>query len=226
MPDSPAYESLKPSDVIVGVHTDSDSLTSESTLPSQDVSNFIANSNGSPVTLDVMRRNELTQVTVQPQKNVIADEPERYAAGFTLTLAGTERISFFPALMQGAERTVYSLVDVTYGLYMLLTGAFTGDANLSQVSGPVGIVGLVGDAAALGFTWLLVFSAFISLNLAVINLLPFPALDGGRLVFVFIESITKKPIKPSIARGLNMIGFIALLSLMFIVTVSDVAKLF
>lgn len=96
---------------------------------------------------------------------------------------------------------------------------------LSQIAGPVGIVGLVGEASTLGFVFLLNFTAFISINLAVINLLPFPALDGGRLSFLLIESIKGSPIKPEAANIANMIGFGLLILLMLIVTYSDITRI-
>jgi regulator of sigma E protease len=85
---------------------------------------------------------------------------------------------------------------------------------------------MVGDAASLGVVWLLTFSAFISLNLAVINLLPIPALDGGRLLFVLIESIMRRPIAPRFAQRANTVGFVFLLGLMAVVTLNDVVQIF
>jgi regulator of sigma E protease len=80
------------------------------------------------------------------------------------------------------------MVGFDYGQYCQSPkDAFVLEADLSAVAGPVGIVGLVGDAAAFGFTSLLLFTAMISLNLAVINMLPFPALDGGRLLMVAMK---------------------------------------
>jgi len=221
-PDSPANETLHPSDEIIALSTINSSLGSETALAPEDVSAFVRESNGEPVTFSLVRRGEPLEITAVPQKGVIADDPERYALGFTMTLAGTERLGPIQALTEAVPRTLASLTDVAYGLYRLVTGK----EDLSQVSGPVGIVGLVGDAAALGLTWLMTFSAYISLNLAVINLLPFPALDGGRLVFVAIEAVTRKPIPPAIATRVNQIGFTVLLLLMLLVTASDIVKLF
>jgi len=223
--DTPASEVLQSSDVLLSLTTEENTLSSTETLSPEAVSSFISASEGKEIEAEILRRNEQIVVSFTPEQGIIESDPERYAAGFMMTLAGTESYSFFPALLIAGERTFYSLKAVFFGMFELIGGAFTGSADLSQVSGPVGIVNMVGDAAALGFTWLLTFSAYISLNLAVINLLPFPALDGGRLVFVAIESITRKPIKPIIASRLNMIGFIALLSLMLLVTVYDVMKL-
>lgn len=223
---TPADQVLEPSDILLSLKTENNVLSSEKPLSPEDVSKFISSSEGKEIEAHVLRSDKDMTVLFTPEQGIIEDEPERYAAGFTMTLVGIESFSFFPALIIAGERTILSLKEVTFGMFDLIKGTFTGTADFSQVSGPVGIVNLVGNAAALGFTWLLTFSAYISLNLAVINLLPFPALDGGRLVFVAIETVTRKPIKPIIASRLNMIGFIALLSLMLLVTVYDVVKLF
>ena len=98
-------------------------------------------------------------------------------------------------------------------------------ADLSQVAGPVGIVSAVGAASAQGFGELLSLMAIISINLALINLIPIPALDGGRLLFVIIESIIRRPIKPSIAHAVNSIGFAFLVLLMVVVTAHDIFKI-
>jgi regulator of sigma E protease len=109
---------------------------------------------------------------------------------------------------------------------MLISGAFNGTGNLDQVSGPVGIVKIVGVAYNFGFAYLLSFTALISINLAIINLMPFPALDGGRLLFILIESIKGSRINPKVANIINFAGFIILIGLMLLVTVHDVIKLF
>jgi regulator of sigma E protease len=83
-----------------------------------------------------------------------------------------------------------------------------------------------GEARAMGFVYLLTLTAIISINLAIINMLPFPALDGGRLLFVLIESITRRPINAKFVRWTNTIGFAFLLILMLAVTVHDIVKLF
>ena len=111
-------------------------------------------------------------------------------------------------------------------IFDLIKSALKGEGDLSSITGPVGIVGLVGDASRLGFTYLLTFTALISINLAVVNLLPFPALDGGRLLFVAIESITRRPINPKFAQITNTVGFALLIILMLIITYRDILKLF
>jgi regulator of sigma E protease len=107
----------------------------------------------------------------------------------------------------------------------LIHDGFTGHGNLSAVTGPIGIVGVVGDAAKFGFVYLLSFTALISINLAVINLIPFPALDGGRLLFLLIEKIKGSRINPKIANTANIIGFGLLMILMVVITYHDIVKL-
>ena len=164
-----------------------------------------------------------TEIT--PQTGVVEDDPDRPAVGVALSLIESKRTPFYIAWWDALKMTGSSLVAITVGVTALLTDAVVGEADFSQVAGPVGIVGLVGEAAEFGFTSLLLFTAFISLNLAIINLLPVPALDGGRLVFVAIEAVTRKPINPIWVYRLNAIGFILLILLMVAVTFSDVSKL-
>ncbi len=226
MPNSPAAEVLRPSDQIVRIKTPELVLESpEGPLMPEEVAATIAASEGAPIEVRVLRRDETVDLTVTPVQGIIESEPERYASGFSMSLAGKEVLPPHRAVYQGALMTLGMLKEVAMGLFALVAGAVSGTADLSQVSGPVGIVGLVGDAASLGFAYLITFTAFISLNLAIINLLPFPALDGGRLLFVAIESVTRRPIPLSLANGLNTVGFFALILLMAIVTWNDVARL-
>ncbi len=224
LPGSPADGVLKASDEIRVVSNGEKVLEGESLTPSAVVA-LVGESRDQELTFTVVRRDEVVDVTVRPERGTIPDEPEKVAAGFVLSLAGTLRLPFMEAVEQGTRQTFGMLRDVAIGLGTFLAQAVTGRAELSQVSGPVGIAGLVGDAASLGFAWLVTFTAFISLNLAVLNLLPFPALDGGRLLFVIIESVTRRPIPPRIANRLNQIGFLLLLLLMLVVTAHDVVKL-
>ena len=100
-----------------------------------------------------------------------------------------------------------------------------GRGSLTYVTGPVGMVGIVGEAYDLGISYILSFAAIISINLAIINLIPFPALDGGRLFFLLIEKIKGSRISPRVANTANMVGFGLLIFLMLIITYHDVIKL-
>jgi regulator of sigma E protease len=165
-------------------------------------------------------------VEVTPRTGVIAAAPERVALGVGLATVGTVSTPWYQAPIDGAVLTWELTKQTAIALVNFFAGIFTLSADLSQVAGPVGIAGAVGDATNSGLASLMTITALISINLALINLLPIPALDGGRLLFVLIESITRRPIKPSVANAVNGIGFLLLIGLMLVVTASDIFKIF
>ena len=225
IPDSPAEAAgLKTSDQITAITAADGDVMSEKTAEA--VSAFISERGGEELTISIVRDDTPQEINVTPENGVIEDEPERAAAGFVPTESGIERFAPHIAIAKGADMTVTMLWLVTKGIVTFFADAFTLQADFTQVAGPVGIVGLVGDASALGFAYLVTFTAFISLNLAVINMLPFPALDGGRLLFVLIEKIKGSPINPAIANNLNRVGMILLVLLIVAVTYNDIIRLF
>jgi regulator of sigma E protease len=163
------------------------------------------------------------QVKITPELNVAEN---RKVIGIYMENVGIVKLNPFLAFWEGGKMTVVTFKQVVVGLSTFIWQAVRGHGDFSQVSGPVGIVGLVGDAAHFGLAYFLGFVAFISLNLAVINLIPFPALDGGRVLFVIIEAVTRRPIKAKIANTLNTVGFFILISLMLVITYRDIMKFF
>ena len=147
------------------------------------------------------------------------------AIGVYMDMVGTLKLPIHLALYHGAKKTWLYTKLTAQGLYVFLKGAVTGHANMEEVTGPVGIVKAVGAASAVGFTNLMLFTALISINLAIINVIPFPALDGGRLFFIAIEAVMRRPIKASYANAMNAAGFALLMLLMVLVTYHDIAKL-
>ncbi|MFA5933667.1 MAG: RIP metalloprotease RseP [Candidatus Paceibacterota bacterium] len=146
--------------------------------------------------------------------------------GIAMDTIATVRLPIHKAIIAGAVETAVLSDKIVVGLGKLIGDAFTGNGSLDDVAGPVGLVGSVGGAYSFGIIYLLSFAAMISVNLAVINLMPFPALDGGRLLFLLIEKIKGSPIKPKTANIVNMIGFLILISLMLLITTHDIFKLF
>ncbi|MBU1557913.1 site-2 protease family protein [Patescibacteria group bacterium] len=222
MEDSPAFESgLKVGDKILFMESGDDSLQN---FNSDEMKEFISNHGGQEIDLLYKRgKTESAFATVIPVDGIIG---EQYAIGINMDNIGT--VQFLPhvALWEGLKLTFGLIASIVVGLFALIASLVQGTGDLSQVTGPVGIVGLVGNAAEFGFIYLLSFTAFISINLAVLNSIPFPALDGGRLLFIIIESVIRKNIKPVIANSLNLIGFVLLITLMAAVTFNDILKLF
>lgn len=151
--------------------------------------------------------------------------PGRLAIGISMDVVGTLRLPIHEALYLGIKTTFAITGAMAVGLFEFFKNILVGHGSFGDISGPVGIVGIVSDAAQLGLIHVISLTAIISINLAIINLLPFPALDGGRLLFLIIEAIKRSPIKPSIANTANGIGFLILIAFMVFVTFHDVVKL-
>ncbi|OIO46686.1 MAG: RIP metalloprotease RseP [Parcubacteria group bacterium CG1_02_37_51] len=149
---------------------------------------------------------------------------EQSILGVYLATTGLVKYPWYRAIWEGLRATGYVLVQIVMAFYLIIKGLFVGVGPGLQVAGPVGVAVLTGQMAQLGFAYLLQFTALLSLNLAIINILPFPALDGGRLVFVLIEKIRRKPNNTNIEAMIHNTGFILLLFLMFVVTYKDIAR--
>lgn len=167
-------------------------------------------------------KNIKEKVTVIPEEGIVEGV---YAVGIAMDAIGTVSLPVHRALWEGGKLTIDVTVATFLGLKDFFTNIFIGNADFSEISGPVGIVSIVDDASTLGFVYLLTLTAIISINLGLINLIPFPALDGGRLLFLLIETIKRSPIKPAVANAMNMIGFVALILLMVVITYNDIAKI-
>ncbi len=189
----------------------------------QSLQDTVNNSLGKEITINYKRGNQIGSVKVIPEDNVIAYRP---AIGIAMDEVATLKLPVHLAFIESFKFTIDKISETFYGIYNLIAGMFKGQSQLGTVMGPVGIAGLIGDAAKIGFINLIMFTALISINLGALNLIPFPALDGGRILFVIIEFIIRKPIKPSVANTLNAIGFSLLMLLIVIVTYKDIARLF
>lgn len=123
----------------------------------------------------------------------------------------------------------YSLIkfySVISSMTLIIVKLFSGALGLKSLSGPVGMYTVVGESAKLGIQSLLYLTAYLSVNLGFINIIPFPAFDGGRILFVIIEKIKGSPVKAEVENWFHTIGFILLMILMIIITYQDILRLF
>lgn len=234
-PETPAKEAgIKIGDEIISIST-SNTYLATSTLKVPAIQETIRNSSGTIIleikpTTDkagIAKAATTTSLTIEPKEGVV---PGYRAIGISMDEVGIVKLGFFESFYYGAKSTVVMTKNITTGLFDFFAGIFASDTSakdaLQSVSGPVGIAGVVGSSAKQGFASLLVITAIISANLAVLNLAPFPALDGGRLVIVGIESIIRRRLNPKVVNYINVIGFLFLITLMLIVTGKDIWVLF
>lgn len=211
-PSSPAESAgLQGSDIIQTI--DGQAITDINAL--QD---YIGTRKGETINFEVKRLNETLNIPV-----VVATDrdPSQGLVGIGLGYYGTLQLNPIAAIWEGGKTTVNQLRAIFTGLY----GVFTTSEGVKSVGGPVKIAQLTGQVVDLGLLPLLQFTAFLSLNLAILNSLPFPALDGGRMLFLIIEKLRGRPNNQKIEQYANAIGFMALLLLMFVITVRDVSQL-
>ena len=215
--DSPASQvGLQAGDLIVGVNDQPLASIAELRRINQD-------SAGQPVAYRVNRQEAIIDFKIAPQ--VMDNSNNQYSIGVALAESGLVTYAWPGVIWEGFRLTAFSLRDIAVGFWQLLAGLFQGQNMSDQVAGPVGIAVLTGQISSLGWIYLLQFVALLSLNLAFINILPLPALDGGRLLFIVIEKITGRPTKAKIEAVIHNIGFILLLVLIVFVTFQDVLRL-
>jgi len=188
-----------------------------------DVQNFIAVSSGKEIDLQIVRGSEEHVISVIPENGVV---PERAAIGVSLDVIGKATLPLHRALAQGAILTGQLTQATTVAILGFIKTLFIGQGSFDDVLGPVGIVktGIVANAIDFGFVYILTLTALISINLAIINMIPFPALDGGRLLFLLIEAIKRSPINPKVATAANGVGFVLLMLLMVLITYHDIVR--
>ena len=180
---------------------------------------------------EIMRRgNEPIDITViRDGKEVVlpdvvfpTDESQGQVFGVMDFQVWASEKTFSSVLSYSMSKSWLIIRMVWESLFDLITGRYT----IAAVSGPVGISGAIGDAAKLGFTSLLYIKGLISINLGVMNLLPIPALDGGRLVCILFEMITRKRIPKNIEASVNGIGLLLLLGFSVFIMIKDIVGLF
>lgn len=189
----------------------------------EDFISFVKSADGSKVTINISRAGEVLSLEAIPRTS---PPPGEGALGVALTEVGFPRLGFFRSIGQGLISSFTVLWGILTALAGLIAGIFVGAPGLDNFVGPVGIFHVANQAADFGLVYLLQLIGLISLNLVILNVLPVPALDGGRLFFLLIEKLKGSPIPPKREMWANAIGFALLLLLMVVITARDIVKLF
>ena len=182
---------------------------------------YIDQNRGKEITLKIERSGKEISFEATPRINPPVGEG---ALGIGLVEAGLPKQNIARSFAEGFKASVEMIKAIFIALFNLISRAVVGKATLEQVAGPVGIVKITAQAGSLGFIYLLQLLALISLNLAVINIFPFPALDGGRLLFLLIEKIKGSPLPVKFEKYANAAGMALLLFLMAIITIKDISR--
>src|SRR4030042_3011529 len=189
----------------------------------EDLQGFIASNIGEEIVFEIKRGNETLKLTIVPRANPPEGEG---ATGIAMAKTGLISYPWYTAIVKGFEAAAKLIVTMVTMFYLLLKNLILKGAMIGEVAGPVGIYSLTSQFVKLGLVYVLQFAAILSINLAIINILPFPALDGGRLLFLLIGKIKGKPIKFKTERLANAIGFAILIGLLIIIKLRDIIKLF
>jgi len=185
---------------------------------------FAAHAN-TVVPLTVQRGEEAPyEVKVTPEQ-IVRDTQVFVGIGVGLEELVHVRYPWYQALWLGGKTTVLTIGEIFVSLGTLIKTLFVEKSVPQGLAGPVGIAVMTKQVADMGFVYLLQFAALLSVNLAVFNFLPIPALDGGRIAFVLIEKIQRKPVSQRVEATIHTIGFALLLLLIGVVTWKDIVRL-
>lgn len=179
-----------------------------------DVSAAIASAEGGQIIMTVQRDGRTLEAAVTPEQT----QDGAFLIGIT------SRVSHNPfrAVAEGAKSTW----NITVSMFQTLSQLFTGQLGADSLSGPVGMVQMVSQTTQYGWWYYGFLTALICINLAIINMLPLPALDGGRIIFVIISMITGRPVSQKVEGTVHFVGIMLLFGLMVYVTFNDITRIF
>lgn len=210
IPESPAqHMGLRSGDII-------HSIDGERMGTWQDIIDAIGNSDENPIDVIIIRDDNKVEKIVRPIRDADTDR-------ITIGIVTTMERSVFSSVKNG----FIVIKAITIDILTFLKGLVTGRSNVTgEVMGPIGILSLVGEVAKTGWLDIINLTAVLSVNLGLINLLPIPALDGSKIMFLLAEVVRGKPIDPEKEGMVHLIGFGILITLMLFITYKDILNLF
>jgi RIP metalloprotease RseP len=213
LPNTPAAAAgLQAGDTVLSI--DGNKIMSDTVLQ-----NYNASRAGIVLNYKILRDDKTLDVKITP-----ANKGGKGEVGIAIVNTGLVRYPWYLAIWKGITTAVILLGVIIMAFYELLKNLILGHGVSAQISGPVGIATMTGQYARMGFVYLLQFVGILSLNLAVVNFLPLPALDGGRIVFLLIEKFKGSPVKREVEAGIHQVGLLALIVLILLITVKDVSQ--
>lgn len=220
-PGSPAEKAgLKPGDAIKQLSVFDYQLTTDKIRKIQE---FTEKNLGKEVTLTIQRGKEVFDVKLTPR---VSPPEGEGAMGVGLVRTATKSYRWYQAPIRGVMACGSLTVNVVKGWGIALGNIIRGRPSGAQLMGPVGIFSLISQVSQLGVNYFLQFIAIISVYLALFNILPIPALDGGKLLFLGIEKVRKRPVSQKVEQSLTTFFFALLIALIIWVTIKDIIRIF
>lgn len=218
---SPADDvGVKSGDVVLKVMVGAEGA---SQLISEGFQSFVKNHQGKELTLVLARGKNILEKKLTGRLN----PPEGQGSlGVMIGEVGTLRYSWWQSIIYGVKDGIRIFLNIFVILFYLIKGLFIQNHLAGSLVGPVGIAALGGQTVKLGLGYALQFLAGLSVNLAAINLIPFPGLDGSRILFVIIEKLKGKPVSIRTENLVHSLGFACLILLVIVVTTKDIIRLF
>jgi len=214
--DSPAEKAgLKIGDIIL-------SINNQTFRTETELQNYVGTRKDQELTYQIKRGDKEEDFKIAPK---MQSETGRAGVGIAITATGVVRYPWYIAIWEGFKIAIFLVWAIIVAFYTLIKNLIFGHGLNADVAGPVGIATMTGQAARMGWVYVLQFTALLSVNLAVINFLPFPALDGGRVLFIIVEKIKGKPVRRELEATMHYIGFALLLLLVAVVTFRDVLRI-
>jgi len=224
VPGSPAEAAgIRAGDELTGM-TDQHGARPEALAP-QAIKDYVALRGGERIEISFKHNGAVETAHVIPANGIIQGAAGRAGLGIGLVLVSSAPLSWRDSARAAGQTTLYALSSTAHNVWNIVRGALSGAPDLRGVIGPIGLIAVVGEASQVGLAQVLALAGFISVNLAVINLVPIPALDGGRLVILAIETLIRRPASKLAVHLLNLFGITAIIVLMVVVTYHDIARL-
>lgn len=192
-------------------------------LKINDVQSFVNHHSGKKIDILIKRGNKDLQKSLTVRSSFPKNEG---AMGVALVRTAIEKYPWYSAILQGTIKTWNGTVMVVKGYGLMFNNFLRGIPSGGEMVGPIGVFNMITRSQQFGVVYFLSFIAFISINLAVFNSLPIPLVDGGRVFFLILEWIRKKPISQMIQEKIDFASFVFLGSLIIWVTVKDIINLF
>ena len=193
----------------------------QSLTKADDIIKFIQDNKTEEINFKVKRQAESLDFKIKPE---FIAEKNQTLIGIVLVDTGIVHYGFWASIWQGLKVSAIMVWRILEALYQLFASLIVGGKVSADLSGPIGVAVLTGQVAKMGWLYLLQFTAILSVNLGVLNILPIPALDGGRLLFVLIEKIRGKRIKEKTEVIIHNTGFALLMLLVVVVTLKDIGR--